>query len=92
MKEVVANRGKLSLDEFLMCWVRHMREGAIFGTKGFVDRMLGRHREEFGSQRRTGARRLRFLESGEYYTLKDIRRTPLEMSAAATSPPSATTA
>jgi hypothetical protein len=39
-----------------------------------------------------GISRLRFLESGEYYTLKGIRRTPLEMSAEATSPPAATTA
>jgi putative transposase len=90
VKEVVANRGKLTLGEFLMCRVRHMSEGAIFGTKGFVDRMLGRHREVFGSRRKTGARRLRFLESGEYYTLKDIRRTPWEIGTEATSPPATT--
>jgi hypothetical protein len=41
--------------------------------------MLARHREEHGSERKTGGRRLRYLESGEYYTLKDIRRTPMEM-------------
>ena len=87
---MVANKGKLTLGEFLMCRVRHMSEGAIFGTKGFVDQMLGRHREVFGSRRKTGARRLRFLESGEYYTLTDIRRTPWEMSAEATSPPATT--
>ena len=88
VKEIVARKGKLSLGEFLMCRMRHMSEGAIFGTKAFVDQMLARHREEHGSQRITGGRRLRYLESGEYYTLKDIRRTPMEMELAKASQPS----
>ena len=79
VKEVVERKGRLSLRECLMCRIRHMSEGAIFGTKGFVDQMLERHREAYGSRRKTGARPLRFLESSDLFALKDIRRTPFEM-------------
>jgi len=39
--------------------IRHMTDGVVLGSKGFVDGVWLAHRDRFGAQRRSGARRIR---------------------------------
>ncbi|MFM8360555.1 MAG: transposase, partial [Verrucomicrobiota bacterium] len=56
---VVAARGRLALPEYLRLKVRYFADGAVLGTRGFVDGIFHATRGRFGSQRKTGARAMR---------------------------------
>ncbi|MDE0837115.1 MAG: hypothetical protein OSA84_12265 [Akkermansiaceae bacterium] len=50
--------GKLPLAAALRCKVRYFTDGAVLGTKNFVDRFFEQKREHFGPRRESGARRI----------------------------------
>ena len=70
---VLLARGKLSLAEYLQCRVRYFCDGAIFGSREFVEAMFQSHRDRFGPQRVTGARRMRGVDT-ELFTARDLQR------------------
>jgi len=51
--------GELSVGEVLRLRIRHMTDGVVLGSKGFVDAVWLAHREWFGGKRRSGARPIR---------------------------------
>lgn len=51
--------GTLSLAELLRCRVRYFTDGAILGSRAYVDDAFARHRQFFGQSRKTGARSMR---------------------------------
>ena len=74
--QVLANKGRLSQGELLRCRVRYFVDGAVIGSKAFVDRVFESNRERFGPARADGARRMRLCEA-KLYSLRDLQRTPI---------------
>ncbi|MBK8094434.1 MAG: hypothetical protein IPK32_21335 [Verrucomicrobiaceae bacterium] len=70
-EEVLAEKGKLSLGELVRSRVRHFADGAVIGSREFVDAFFGENRGLFGRARRRGARRIRESE-GDLYALRDL--------------------
>jgi len=74
---VVAQAGKMSLQEALRHRVRYFRDGAVLGTEEFVDAVFERMRaqqNQFGEKRTTGARRMRGADWGELRVLRDLQK------------------
>ncbi|MBM3879268.1 MAG: hypothetical protein FJ387_06050, partial [Verrucomicrobia bacterium] len=59
IRRVLQKGGELSMGEVLRLRIRHMTDGVVLGSKGFVDEVWLAHRERFGSKRRSGARPIR---------------------------------
>lgn len=60
----------------LMCRVRYFTDGAVIGSKAFVDEVFEKTRERFTAKRRDGARRLRGNgkpAAGVLWSLRDLR-------------------
>ena len=75
--EVLRKKGRLSTWEMLHCRVRYFTDGVVIGSKGFVDSVFEANRERFGVNRKDGARRLRGIESGSLYSMRDLRIDPI---------------
>jgi REP element-mobilizing transposase RayT len=74
---VLAARGKLSAWEMLRCKVRYFSDGAVLGTRGFVNAVFEAERGRFGPKRQDGARRMRHVEAGGLCVLRDLRLRPI---------------
>jgi REP element-mobilizing transposase RayT len=78
-KEVVkamAGKGRLPLSEYLRLRVRYFADGAVVGTRNYVDQVFNATRERYGVKRKDGARRLRGVQS-ELYSMRALRIKPL---------------
>ncbi|MBM3880520.1 MAG: transposase [Verrucomicrobia bacterium] len=75
IRRVLQKGGELSIGEVLRLRIRHMTDGVVLGSKGFVDEVWLAHRERFGSRRRSGARRIRGGGAAlvELSALRDLR-------------------
>ena len=71
--KVLREKGRLGMEDFLRLRVRYFADGAILGTRGFVESMFGAMKERFGATRKDGARRVRGLKC-ELYTLRDLKK------------------
>jgi len=63
--------------KMLRCRLRYFTDGAVIGTKEFVDATFQAARERFGSRRKDGARKLRGVATpaaGIIWTLRDLRK------------------
>ena len=58
---VLAQGGKLGRAEMLRLRVRYLVDGAVLGSRAFVNELFTRHRERFGPKRTDGARTVRGL-------------------------------
>jgi len=70
--QVLAAKGRLPLASFVRCRVRYFTDGAVLGSREFVNGIFRHYRNRFGARRKDGARRLRGLEI-ELYALRDLR-------------------
>jgi REP element-mobilizing transposase RayT len=77
VQEVLAKKGKLTRWEMLRCRVRYFCDGAVLGTKDFVNGIFEHERDRFGPKRETGARAMRHVEADGLTTLRDLRLKPL---------------
>ena len=75
---VLANKGRLSSWELLRCRVRYFTDGAVIGSKAFVNGVFAVNRERFGAKRKSGARRWRGTKS--LYALRELRIEPIAVS------------
>ena len=73
VQRVVAEKRRVPLREYLRLRVRYFADGAVLGSRGFVDGVFRAYRGRFGPRRKDGARRLRGLESKGLYALRDLR-------------------
>ena len=67
----------LGMAKMLHCRVRYFTDGAVIGSKEFVNEAFARSRERFGPKRKTGARRLKGDSepaSGVLWSLRDLRK------------------
>ena len=66
--------GRLSRFELLRTRVRHFSEGAVLGSREFVDAVFVEMREHFGPKRKSGARKIRGMNRDEaLFTLRDLQ-------------------
>jgi putative transposase len=73
-RQVVAEGGRLPGSVYLRCRVRYFTDGAVIGSRSYVNEVFGAQRERFGPARKTGARLLRGLAREErLYALRDLR-------------------
>jgi hypothetical protein len=63
VEEVMAKKGNLTRGEMLRCRVRYFCDGAVLGTKEFVNGIFEHERHRFGPKRQTGARPMRHVEA-----------------------------
>jgi REP element-mobilizing transposase RayT len=69
---VLNAKGRLPLGSYVRCRVRYFTDGAVLGSREFVNEIWKKYRKRFGAKRQSGARRLRGLEE-ELYALRDLR-------------------
>jgi hypothetical protein len=73
---VLAERGKLSPAELVRLRVRYFSDGAILGSKAFVEGIFEAQREQFSPKRKRGARRIQEMAS-PMYSLRQLRQAPV---------------
>lgn len=71
--KVLAAKGRLSTAEYLRCRVRYFCDGAVFGSRPFVESLFQSARHRFSPRRTTGARPIRGLAEGGLFTLRAFR-------------------
>jgi putative transposase len=68
----------LGTAKMLRCRIRYFTDGAVIGSKEFVNAAFASARERFGSKRKDGARKLRGSDSaaaaGTLWSLRDLRK------------------
>jgi putative transposase len=67
----------LGMAKMLRCRVRYFTDGAVIGSKEFVNEAFSSARERFGPKRKDGARKLRgggAAASGSLWSLRDLRK------------------
>ncbi len=72
--EVMNSGGRVGREEALRCRVRYFTDGAVLGSKAFVQGYFEARRSEFGVRRRDGPRRMRGSDWGELACIRDLRR------------------
>lgn len=77
---VIADGGKLSPAELLHCRVRYFSDGAVLGSRSFVQDMFVTHRTQFGLRRKRGPRPIRHACVGDLFTMRDLRVSPVGVS------------
>ncbi|HEX7260964.1 MAG TPA: hypothetical protein VF258_04060 [Luteolibacter sp.] len=69
--------GEIPFGKMLRCRVRYFTDGAVIGSRSFVDEAFAKSRERFGLKRKTGARRMRgdaAPAGGVLWSLRDPRK------------------
>jgi REP element-mobilizing transposase RayT len=70
---ILEGGGKLTLARWLRCRVRHFSDGLVLGSRAFVDRYFEGAKEDFGSRRTSGARKIRGSGGAGLYTVRDLQ-------------------
>jgi putative transposase len=79
-EEAVSERAKdgdIPLGKALRCRIRYFTDGAVIGSRNFVDEAFIKSRERFGSKRTSGARKMKggaTAASGVLWSLRDLRK------------------
>ena len=58
-RKILNKGGRVSRNEALRCRVRYFSDGAVLGSKEFVQGYFESHRNRFGAKRRDGPRKMR---------------------------------
>jgi REP element-mobilizing transposase RayT len=72
-----AATGEIPFGTMLRCRIRYFTDGAVIGSRMFVDEAFARSRSRFGPKRRNGARRMRGDASSaasHLWSLRDLRK------------------
>jgi hypothetical protein len=77
LEQVVPATGHVALRQLLRWKVRYFTDGAVIGSRAFVDGLFAQCRERFGAKRKSGARKMRGQAAGAAGTLwsaRDLRK------------------
>jgi hypothetical protein len=77
LEQVVPATGHVALRQLLRWKVRYFTDGAVIGSRAFVDGLFEQCRERFGSKRRSGARKMRGRAAGAsdfLWSARDLRK------------------
>ena len=66
--------GELSREQVLRIRVRYLSDGAVLGSRRFVDTVFEKYRWRYSSRRRDGARKMKGADWGPLYVIRDLRR------------------
>lgn len=69
--------GEIPLARMLRCRVRYFTDGAVIGSREFVNEAFGNARERFGGRRKDGARKMAGAAapaSGVLWSLRDLKK------------------
>ena len=72
-----ARQGEISLAKMLRCRVRYFTDGAVIGSRMFVNEAFAAARERFGPKRKDGARKLRgggAAAAGLLWSVRDLKK------------------
>ncbi len=72
-----AAMGEIPFAAVLRCRVRYFSDGAVIGSRAFVNEAFARSRERFGPKRRDGARKPRgyaAMMAGTIWSMRDLRK------------------
>ena len=72
-----AQDGEIPLGKMLRCRIRYFTDGAVIGSRSFVNEAFTKSRERFGAKRKDGARRMKGAAgaaSGSIWSLRDLRK------------------
>ena len=75
--ERLQRRRDVALGRMLRCRVRYFTDGAVIGSRGFVDEVFRLCRERFGAKRKDGARKLRGQgapAAGTLWSARDLKK------------------
>jgi putative transposase len=75
-RAVLAERAKLSPGELVRLRVRYFSDGAVLGSKAFVEGIFEAQREQFSPKRKRGARRIQEM-APPMYSLRQLRQAPV---------------
>lgn len=67
----------LGISKMLRCRVRYFTDGAVIGSKEFMNEAFANSRERFGAKRKDGARKLKAgaaAASGSLWSVRDLRK------------------
>jgi len=70
---VIEAGGSLPMSELLRCRVRYFTDGAVLGSRAFVEDVFNRHRQHFSPKRKTGARPMSGGQWGDLCTARRLR-------------------
>ena len=72
-RKVVAKGGRVPASTYLRCRVRYFTDGAVVGSRGFVNEVFEADRSRFGPKRKTGARLMGGLTRGQkLYSMRQL--------------------
>jgi putative transposase len=78
VERVLAEGGELSEAEMMFCRARHLVDGLVIGSEGFVNGVYALTRDHFGELRTSGARKLRRVQTS-LRTMRDLQRDPVSL-------------
>jgi putative transposase len=67
----------LPMGKMLRCRIRYFTDGAVIGSRGFVNEAFGAGRSRFGEKRKSGARKLRgeaAAAAPALWSLRDLKK------------------
>ena len=69
------------LAQFLRQTIRFFTDGLALGDKAFVNRVFHEYRDQFGANRKDGARSIPYCADwhGQVYTARDLRKNPITL-------------
>jgi hypothetical protein len=77
-RRVIHAGGRLPLADALRCRIRYFTDGAVLGSRGFVEEQLAAYRKKTGRREKGGPRMLPALSNwGELATLRNVRQPAL---------------
>jgi hypothetical protein len=71
--QVIAAKGRVPLAQYLMVRVRYFTDGAVLGSREFVNEIFEDSRWRYGAKRQDGARRMRGVDSDQLYAMRDLQ-------------------
>ena len=76
-KTVAGQDGEIPFGKMLRCRVRYFTDGAVIGSRAFVDEAFVKSRARFGPMRKTGSRKMRGsaeAAGGLLWSLRDLKK------------------
>jgi putative transposase len=75
--EQIERSGELALGKMLRCRIRYFTDGAVIGSRSFVNEMFTNARKRFSPKRKTGARKMKgnaLVASKLLWSLRDLQK------------------
>jgi putative transposase len=76
VRAVLAERGRLSAAELVRVRVRYFSDGAVLGSKAFVEGIFEAQRDQFSPKRKRGAKRIAETDA-PLYALRQLKLAPV---------------